>query len=93
VMQSRSELLEKALKDFERYRDTSRVSSDVREVLKAACEGRVADLFFQEVEPGNPGEDPLNAAALQTVRHRGRAFELAANDMPAPREVVAVLRF
>jgi hypothetical protein len=107
VIESPSELLEKALTDFEKHRDTSRVSSDAHEVIKAAWEGRVADLFFsdgaeikgawnektQEVETGDPREDLLNAAALQTVRHGGRAFALEGKDMPVPRELVAVLRF
>jgi hypothetical protein len=107
VMQLRSESLEKALTDFEKHRDAGRVSSDAREIVKAAWEGRVADFFLlesaalrgtcneetHEVETSNPREDLLNAAALETVRHGGRVFALAAEDMPEPREVVAALRF
>jgi hypothetical protein len=33
-------------------------------------------------------EDLLNAAALQTVLHSGRAFALEGKDMPVPRELV-----
>jgi hypothetical protein len=107
VMQSYSEPLEEALMDFEKYRDTNRVSSDAHAVIQAAWEGRVAELFFlesaelrgawneetHEIQTGDPREDLLNAAALETVRHGGRAFALDEKDMPRPREVVAVLRF
>ncbi len=107
VMQSHSEPLEKALTDFEKHRDTSRVSSDAYEVIKAAWQGRVADLFLREgaeirgawneetqvVDTGQPREDLLNAAALQTVLHGGRAFVLEGKDMPIETEVAAVLRF
>jgi hypothetical protein len=90
VMQSPSELLEKALTDFEKHRDTGRISSDAQELLKAACEGRVADLFFSQ---DDPREDLLNTAALQTVRQGGRAFALEGKDMPVQRELVAVMRY
>ncbi len=108
MMQSHSESLEKALAEFERHRDdTSRCLSDAHQVIKAAWEGRVADLFFSEgaeirglwneetfdLDTRNPREDLLNAAALQTLLHGGRAFELDSTEMPAAREVVAVLRF
>jgi hypothetical protein len=107
VMQSRSEPLEGALTDFEKRSDRGRVSFDAREVIKAAWEGRVADLFFSdnaeiqgawnqgafEVETGGPREDLLNLAALQTVLHGGQAFTLESKDMPVPRELAAVLRF
>lgn len=107
VMQSHSEPLQKALTDFEKHRETSRVSSDAYEVIKAAWQGRVADLFLregaeirgawneetQEVDTGQPREDLLNAAALQTVLHGGRAFVLEGKDMPIETEVAAVLRF
>jgi Bacterial archaeo-eukaryotic release factor family 3 len=90
VMQSPSELLEKALTDFEKHRDTGRISSDAQELLKAVCEGRVADLFFSQ---DDPREDLLNTAALQTVRQGGRAFALEGKDMPVQRELVAVMRY
>jgi hypothetical protein len=107
VMQIRSEPLEKALTDFEKRRDTGRFSTDPKEVIKAAWQGRVADLFLregaeikgawneemQEVDTDNPREDLLNAAALQTLLHGGRAFALESNDMPVPNDVAAALRF
>ena len=97
VMQSPSEPLESALRDFEKYRDTRRVISDAHEAVKAAWEGRVEDLFISEGSTvrgtGDGDEDLLNAAALETVKHGGRAFALDSKDMPTPSEVVAVLRF
>jgi hypothetical protein len=107
VMQSPGEELEKALADFNRHRDRGRVSADAREVIKAAFEGRVEDLFFLEtadlrgawneathqVDTGDPREDLLNAAALRTILHRGRAFALQSQDMPVPGHVAALLRF
>jgi hypothetical protein len=107
VMESPSGLLEEALADFEKRRDSRRISTDAQEAVKAALEGRVADLFLSEraemrgswnpetfaIETGDPREDLLNAAALETVRHGGRAFALEERDMPMPRDVVAVLRF
>jgi hypothetical protein len=107
--QSPPEVLQKALSDFTRqseHGNTSRVSRDVREVVKAAFEGRVADLFFtanarltgvwdemtNQVRVG-PGEDLVNAAALETVGQSGRAFELPADRMPVKEDVAAVLRF
>ena len=107
VMQSRSEPLDKALADFENRGEGRRVSFDIAEAAKAAFEGRVADLFVaegaerhgawnqetHEVETAQAGEELLNAAALQTVLHGGRAFVLEAGSMPAAHDVVAVLRY
>ena len=107
VIESRSEPLEQALANLEKHRDRNRISLDPREAIKAACEGRAADLFLSEaaeqrgvwneetheIESNNTGEDLLNAAGLQTVLHGGRVFELEPKDMPVPRQVAAVLRF
>jgi hypothetical protein len=107
VMQTFSEPLQKSLADFQNYRDTMRVSTDAPAVIKAAWQSRVLELFIsekaeqrgmwneqtQDIESGDRGEDLLNAAALQTVRHGGRAFVLNASEMPVPAEVAAVLRF
>ena len=99
--------LQSAIAEFEKQRDKGRVSLDTQSVIKSAWEGRVADLFLSQraefigrwneetyqVERGSPGEDLLNAAALQTVLHGGQAFGLEAEDMPEKHEVAAVLRF
>ena len=107
IMQSYSKPVEKALSDFEKYRDTGRISTDHHEIVRAAWEGRVLDLLISEgaelrgtwneekrdIETDNPREDLLNAAALQTVLHGGQAFVLEAKKMPLSQEAVAVLRF
>jgi hypothetical protein len=107
AMRSFSEPLQKALSDFQKHRNDKRLSTVPREIVKAAFEGRLADLFFSEsaglrgawngrtteVETGGQGEDLLNAAALQTVLHGGRAFVLSGPDMPLPADVAGVLRF
>lgn len=99
--------LQSAIAEFEKQRDIGRVSLDPEGVIKAAWEGGVADLFLSpraefigrwneqtyQVESGSPGEDLLNAAALQTMLHGGQAFALGPEDMPEKREVAAVLRF
>jgi hypothetical protein len=107
VLQTRSEPLEKALDDFERRGDRGRVALDAREIVKAAWEGRIEDLFLTEdaefrgawdaarydVDTKTPVEDLLNAAALQTALHGGRAFAVEAHEMPAGHDIAAVLRF
>jgi hypothetical protein len=107
MIQSRSEALEKALADFASRREDRRVSLDTSDAIKAAFEGRVEDLFIAEgaelrgawnaethqVETAIPREDLLNAAALQTVQHGGRAFVLDAGEMPDARDAAAVLRY
>ena len=98
--------LQRAIAEFQKQRDKGRVSLDPQTVIKSAWEGGVADLLLShraefigrwneqtyQVESG-PGEDLLNAAALQTVLHGGQAFGLEAEDMPEKHEVAAVLRF
>lgn len=107
VTQTPSEPLARALAEFQKHSDAGRTSSDARQIVKAAWEGRVADLFVREgaelrgtwneekysVDTDGPGEDLLNAAALKTVQDGGRAFVLEARDMPAAVEVAAALRF
>jgi hypothetical protein len=107
AMQEPSEVLEKALAHFTEHRDDRRTISDVPEIVKAAWEGRVSDLFISEgaefrglwdpgtleIKTGEPQEDLLNAAALQTVLHGGQAFRMEHEEMPLGTEVTAVLRF
>jgi hypothetical protein len=107
VMETPSEPLAAALAEFAKHRDAGRMLSDPRQIVKAAWEGRVADLFLRDgaelrgtwneetyaVETTGTGEDLLNAAALKTVQDGGRAFALEAKDMPAPVDAAAVLRF
>ena len=67
------------------------------EIMKAASAGRVAALVFnetaQEISTDDPQEDLLNAAALQTILHGGRAFAIPQANMPVKAEFAAVLRF
>jgi len=107
VMQTSSEPLRKSLADFQKHKDTARVATDASTAIRAGWQGRVSGLFVaenaeqrgawneqtQDIETDDSGEDLLNAAALQTVRHGGRAFVLSRSEMPVPAEVVAVLRF
>jgi hypothetical protein len=110
VSQTCSEPLRKALADFHKQRDFGRVTFRQDEAIKAAFDGRVADLFMAEnaertgvwgPDAGNiqaspdraRQEDLLNAAALQTVTHGGRAFSLPASAMPENAEIAAVLRY
>ncbi len=107
ILEVRSEMLESALSDFQKYRGAGRVTFDGGEAVKAAWEGRVADFFFSqaaeargtwnearsESEAGSHSEDLLNAAALQTVLHGGRAFMLEGSDHVMPGDIAAVLRF
>jgi Bacterial archaeo-eukaryotic release factor family 3 len=107
VTQTRSEALEKALADFESRHQARLVSSDGSTLIGAAFAGRVEDLFIaegyemqgawneetHEVETSEPREDLLNAAALQTILHGGRAFVLGPEDMPDAHSVAAVLRY
>jgi hypothetical protein len=106
VMRSPSGALEQALADYSRRAD-GRVSFQPLDAVRAAFGGRVSDLFIAndaelrgicsaatiEVDTTQPGEDLLNAAALQTLLHGGRAFVLDKQDMPSARDVVAVLRY
>jgi hypothetical protein len=97
----------KAMEEAGVHRELGTMATDARQVVKAAFEGRVADLFFSDTaerrgswdeanfEPriGTGDDDLLNAAAVETIRHGGRAFELNAAAMPVRGEIAAVLRF
>jgi hypothetical protein len=96
----------KALEEAGLHRERGSMTTDANEIIKAAFEGRVANLFMKDsaerlgvwdeaaFEPRlGKGEDLLNAAAVETIRHGGRAFELTNGYMPVPNEIAAVLRF
>ena len=82
----------------------SHVSTDPDEVLRAAFEGRVRQLYIDEsanrtgvFERGRyrtcGREDLLNLAAVQTILHRGGAFGLPHGMMPPGLSAAAILRF
>ena len=94
LMHSPSTLLQKALANFARHGPDSRISSNRDHVINAAREGRVADLLFSDgAESPGAADDLLNAAALQTLLHGGRAFVLDEKEMPVAGDVAAVLRY
>ncbi len=107
VMETPSESLAAALAEFAKHRDAGRTLSDARQMVKAAREGRIAGLFLSDgaefrgtwneetyaIDTAGPGEDLLNAAALETVQDGGRAFTLEPQEMPTPVDAAAVLRF
>jgi hypothetical protein len=97
--------LQKALEEMKNERGAGPAITDARSILKAAHEGRVADLLFredaelrgawdettQEIRPGE--QDLLNLAALRTLSNSGRAFALRSSDLPEPASMAALLRF
>ena len=107
VLQSPSEPLQQALEDIRTHAGTNRVATDAPTAIQAARLGRVLDFLIAEnaenwgtwnaetpgVDSSSKREELLNAAALQTLRHGGRAFVVKASDMPVPAEVAAFLRF
>jgi hypothetical protein len=108
ILQVPSEPLQKALADIRNHAGTSQVTTDARNAIRAAWQGRVLDLLIaedaeewgcwdeaaQNFAAGGRQEELLNAAALQTLRHNGRAFVLTASDMPVrAARAAAFLRF
>jgi len=97
--------LTKALDDLDRLRGTSRVITAGDAVLKAASQGRVAQLLVpegaewrgdwdeasQQVRVGN--QDLLNLAAVETLVHGGDAFELPGSRISDQTGMIALLRF
>jgi hypothetical protein len=96
----------------ERYRElkgTGRASADLRQVLRAACQGRVESIFVPadeqrwgrfhpepcEIEPcaESLGEDLLDRAALEVLVRRGVVYAVPRAEMPGPGAVNAVYRY
>ena len=101
-----SEPLQRVMTTIPECVGTPGASTDARSIVQAAFEGRVLDLVIAanaeyfgvwnedtySVEAGR-GEELLNAAALQTIRHGGRAFVLDERDMPVKAAAAAMFRF
>ena len=101
-----SEPLQRIMTTIPECVGTPGASTDARSIVQAAFEGRVLDLVIAanaeyfgvwnedtySVEAGR-GEELLNAAALQTIRHGGRAFVLDERDMPVKAAAAAMFRF
>ena len=101
-----SEPLQRVVTTISECVGTPRSSTDPRTIVQAGFEGRVLDLVIAanaeyfgvwneetySVEAGRR-EELLNAAALQTILHGGRAFVLDERDMPVKAAAAAVFRF
>lgn len=72
----------------------ARFSTDLDTILRAAANGRVGWLYInQDARVDRGDEDPLNRAAIETLRQRGLAFTLPAAKMPDGAAVAAVFRY
>lgn len=101
------EPLRKAISGIQDYTGTPRASTDPETIVKAAFQGRVMDLLLkgdeeywgswnepaQQVDAGQRREELWNAAALETIRHGGRAFVLNEQNMPVKSPAAAYFRF
>lgn len=86
------EPLQNALALLERRRGSGRALFDPGQILQAAREGRVADLFLRQ--SGAAAEDDrMDAAAIQTLLHGGRIFVLSEDQMPGRAAVAAGMRY
>ncbi len=102
-----SEQLIKVMADVREHAGTPRSSTDPCTVVQAAFQGRVSDLLIsanaaywgswneekQLVDNAVRREELLNAAALQTFGHDGRAFVLDDSDMPVQAPAIALFRY
>jgi hypothetical protein len=100
--------LQKLLDGFDKSVGTGHASVRAQEIVKAAYEGRISHLLvrpdaeftgdFDEVRqkvrrrPDVP-RDLLNEAAVETIRHGGSAWSLAADKMPNGVPVAAIFRY
>ena len=96
---------EQVLAELKEMRDRSRAASGVREVLKAAGEGRVHKLCVRggtemvgpmeaSLNRANlPTEDLVNAAVVETLRNGGEVYVLPPEQMAVTESVCAVLRY
>jgi hypothetical protein len=103
----RSDALERhanALKTAKESVSPNRYSADPEVILRGAFEGRVGELYtdenseridlFERDAYRNWGkEDVLNLAAVQTILHHGKSFELPRGMMPEGAVAVGLMRF
>jgi hypothetical protein len=94
-----------AFAHFEQKLERTRTLTDPEDILLNAAEGRVHQLFLQRGaehlrklprrldRARLPQEDWVNAAACETLRHKGEVFELAAPLGAAARPLAAILRY
>ena len=96
---------QQVLQEYREMTDRARVLSGVREVLKAAAQGRVhrlcvaegaesTGLMERDLNSAYIGEENLvNAAVAQTLRMGGEVFALPADRMPEIGPLAAILRY
>ena len=96
---------QRVLAELKEMRDRTRAASGVREVLKAAGEGRVHKLCVRggtemvgpmeaSLNRANlPSEDLVNAAVVETLRNGGEVYVLPPEQMPVTESVCAILRY
>ena len=93
---------EEQLQQLRELAGTQRISSDIRQIVRAAEEGRIAKLFLAEgaefgatleaLESESP-EDLLNAAAVLSIRNGAEMFMLPGETMGPEAPIAAVFRY
>jgi hypothetical protein len=87
----------RALDRFDKLAGTGHASADVQEILAAASAGRVEHLFVNEnaaIQSALDGcLDPLNMAAVRTLRRGGDVQTLPEASMPLGAAVCAIFRY
>ena len=97
----------KALEIYEKLGGTERVSTDPKEIVKAAHMSRIAFLFADETKSFNGRydsdtmevrddgilEDLINLAALRTLAYGGEVFTTPAGRIPGQGAMAAIYRF
>jgi hypothetical protein len=92
---------ERILSEFQRMAGMKLVSTDTREIIQAACNGRVRWMLLAEngavrttgsLRPATDDEE-CNAAALETITHSGQVWLLPPDSMPNRSRVAAIFRY
>ena len=86
-----------ALEKLDKQVGTRHASTNVQEIVHAASAGRVEDLFLVDSAPipedVDGGADPLNTAAVQTLRHGGDVHIVPESSMPPAGPVCAIFLY
>ena len=109
VQSHRETPLRKALARFQQYERRNRTSTTMKEIVKAAWDGRIEDLFLAEGaqymgkfdeatdrvrrHAVRGEEDLLNAAAMRTILHSGDVFVVPAGKVPRSAPAAASFRY
>jgi len=97
----------KALAQWERIAGSDRAETSFPDLVKAAFEGRIGQLFVREgsqtmgvfdrnemqMKVQGRQEDLVNAAALQTLAFGGEVFVMKPEDVPGGHQMAAILRY